>query len=98
MPKNEDYIDEHHVGSLTPVEPGRMRNTWYPRQKAEYVTAATLQGVKPKAIVAERDFTFGVRPKEEEAPEVPQKETPVEVQTKLLPVFALPTLQPTNRY
>lgn len=86
------------AGSITPVEPGRMRNTWYPRQRAEYVTAATLQGVKPQAVVAERDFTFGVKPKEEEAPKAPQNDTPVEVQTKLLPVIGLRTVQPTNNY
>ena len=65
-----------------------MRNTWYPRQKAEYMTASTLQGLKPQNIVAERDFTFGMKPKEEPAPKkkAPEKETVVEVQTKLLPV------------
>ena len=63
-----------------------MRNSWYPRQQAEYVTAATLQGVKPQSLVAERDFTFGIKPEQEEAPETKPKEQPVEVQTKLLPV------------
>ena len=63
-----------------------MRNTWYPRQKAAYVTAASLEGVKPQNLVAERDFTFGFKPKKEEAPKVVQKEKPVEVQTKLLSV------------
>lgn len=64
-----------------------MRNTWYPRQKAEYVTAATLEGVKPQTLVAERDFTFGVKPKEDEEPaKAIAKEKSVEVQTKLLPV------------
>lgn len=68
-----------------------MRNTWYPRQKAEYVTAATLQGVKPQAVVAERDFTFGVKVAEEEAPPTRQIFRPVEVQPKLLPVLGLHT-------
>lgn len=86
------------AGSITPVEPGRMRNTWYPRQRAEYMTAATLQGVKPQAVVAERDFAFGVKPKEEEAPKASQKDTPVEVQTKLLPVIGLCILQRTNNH
>lgn len=66
-----------------------MRNTWYPRQRAEYVTAATLQGIKPRAVVAERDFTFGIKTKEEEAPKVPQEEKPVDVQTRLLSVKAI---------
>ena len=76
------------VGSICPVEPGRMRNSWYPRQKAEYMTASTLQGLKPQDLVAERDFTFGIKSKEEPAPKkkAPEKERVVEVQTKLLPV------------
>lgn len=65
-----------------------MRNTWYPRQWAEYMTATTLQGLKPQSLVAERDFTFGMKPKEEPAPKMkaPEMERVVEVQTKLLPV------------
>lgn len=64
-----------------------MRNTWYPRQWAEYMTATTLQGLKPQSLVAERDFTFGMKPKEEPAPKMkaPEMERVVEVQTKLLP-------------
>lgn len=82
------------TGSITPVEPGRMRNTWYPRQKAQYMTASMLEGVKPKEVKAERDFTFGVNPKVEETPKPDKKEKkdhPVEVQTKLLPVSFLYT-------
>ena len=77
------------IGSICPVEPGRMRNSWYPRQKAAYMTESTSQGLKPQSIVAERDFTFGMKPKEEEqSPEqnAPKKERAVEVQTKLLSV------------
>ncbi len=70
-----------------------MRNTWYPRQKAEYVTAATLQGVKPQAVVAERDFTFGIKVAEEVPPAPPTRQIfkPIEVQPKLLPVLGLHT-------
>lgn len=52
------------------------------------MTASTLQGLKPQSLVAERDFTFGMKPKEELAPkkQAPEKEMVVEVQTKLLPV------------
>jgi len=71
-------------GSITPVEPGRMRNTWYPRQKAAYVTMSTLQGMKPQNLAAERDFTFGVKPKGESKPRSVEEEKPVEVQPKLL--------------
>ena len=79
------------VGSICPVEPGRMRNSWYPRQKAAYVTASTLQGLKPQDLVAERDFTFGMKSNEEPATkqQAPEKERVIEVQTKLLPVRVL---------
>ena len=75
------------LGSITPVEPGRMRNTWYPRQKAKYMTVAALQGIKPRDLVAERDFTFGMTPKEqEESVRTEEKEEAPEVRTKLLTV------------
>ena len=65
-----------------------MRNSWYPRQKAAYMTESMAQGLKPQSIVAERDFTFGMKPKEEQSPKqnAPKKERAVEVQTKLLSV------------
>ena len=68
-----------------------MRNSWYPRQKAAYMTESMAQGLKPQSIVAERDFTFGMKPKEEQSPEqnAPKKERAVEVQTKLLSVCAV---------
>ena len=52
------------------------------------MTASTLQGLKPQDLVAERDFTFGMKSKEEPAPKkkAPEKERVAEVQTKLLPV------------
>ena len=65
-----------------------MRNSWYPRHKAEYMTGPAYQGLKPQKIAVERDFTFGMEPKEEPSvkEKAPEKERPVEVQTKLLPV------------
>lgn len=65
-----------------------MRNSWYPRQKAAYMTESMAQGLKPQSIVAERDFTFGMKPKEEQSPKqnAPKEERAVEVQTKLLSV------------
>ena len=65
-----------------------MRNSWYPRHKAEYMTGPTYRGLKPQKIAAERDFTFGMEPKEEPSvkEKTPEKGRPVEVQTKLLPV------------
>lgn len=55
------------------------------------MTAATLQGVKPQAVVAERDFTFGIKAKKEETPEALQEEKPAEVNPKFeLPSKLLP--------
>ncbi len=48
------------VGSIIPVAPGRMRNIWYPRQKAEYMTESRLQQLNKKDLVIERDHTFGI--------------------------------------
>ncbi|CAF9942233.1 hypothetical protein IMSHALPRED_003427 [Imshaugia aleurites] len=82
----EDIVGFGRKGSICPVEPGRMRNTWYPRQKAEYMTTSTIQGLKPQNLVAERDFTFGMKPKEEPIPQrkASEKERVVEIQTRLL--------------
>lgn len=66
-----------------------MRNTWYPRQRAEYVTAATLQGMKLRDVVAERDFTFGMKSEEEEAPKLVQEAKSIETRIKLLLVSSM---------
>ena len=66
-----------------------MRNTWYPQQKAEYVTASKLQGLKPQKLEAVRDFTFGMsKPEVEAVPASTQAETvpPPLTVTRLLPV------------
>lgn len=47
---------------------------------------STLQGSKLQNMAAERDFTFGMKPKEAPAPKMVEEEKPVDVQTKLLPV------------
>lgn len=55
------------------------------------MTESMLQGMKPQNLVAERDFKFGMQPKEDSSPmkNTPEKEKVVEVQTKLLPVCLL---------
>ena len=70
-----------------------MRNTWYPQQKAEYVTASKVQGLKPQKLEAVRDFTFGLsKPEVEPVPTSTQTETVPSIltATRLLPVL-LPT-------
>ena len=63
------------------VAPGRMRNIWYPRQMAEYMTRSRMQD--QSGVVAERDVNFGM-----EQPEsvMEEKEEMINVQTKLLAV------------
>ena len=41
-----------------PVAAGRMRNDWYPRRKADYMTESHLRASKLRDIPAERDFNF----------------------------------------
>ncbi|KAL8932591.1 MAG: hypothetical protein Q9216_006770 [Gyalolechia sp. 2 TL-2023] len=56
----EDIRGYGRKGSVIPIAPGRMRNTYYPQGKAEYVTAAQMRTINPKEILAERDFNFGI--------------------------------------
>ena len=58
------YSEEPHtnlqlLGAIVPVTAGVMRNIWYPKRMAEYLTAVKLQelGVK-KDFVLERDSSF----------------------------------------
>lgn len=37
-----------------------MRNEWFPRRTAEYVTASQMKDLKTRNITPERDFQFGV--------------------------------------
>jgi hypothetical protein len=47
------------VGSIIPISPGRMRNDFYPREKAEYMTTAQLRETGLRDADMERDSTFG---------------------------------------
>jgi Ribosomal protein L9, N-terminal domain len=54
------------------VEPGRMRNAWYPKKKAEYMTATRFQEMGlTRQDIGERDRAFGATTPEplEEEPE-----------------------------
>jgi len=53
------------------------------------VTAATLQGMKLRDVVAERDFTFGMKSEEEEAPKLVQEAKSIETRIKLLLVSSM---------
>ncbi|KAL9596236.1 MAG: hypothetical protein Q9219_005947 [cf. Caloplaca sp. 3 TL-2023] len=55
----EDIRGYGRKGSVIPISPGRMRNTYFPSRKAEYVTAAHMRTMNPKDILVERDHSFG---------------------------------------
>lgn len=50
-------------GSIVPVPPGTMRNTWFPNRMAEYMTLAKLKELGD--VVIERDPTYGGRQEKE---------------------------------
>lgn len=49
------------AGSYVPISIGQMRNEWFPRRVAEYVTNTQLKDLKTRNIASERDFEFGVK-------------------------------------
>ena len=72
-----------------------MRNSWYPRQKAEYVTVSNLNGVKPQNVAAERDFSFGMDTKETPVYQTmgTERDTVPHIQIRNLAVCLLPLLR-----
>ena len=51
---------DERVGAIIPITAGRMRNEFYPRKMAEYVTNAQLHKLGLQDTVFERDPTFGM--------------------------------------
>jgi hypothetical protein len=49
------------VGRIIPISPGRMRNDFYPKKKAEYMTMAQLRETGMQESTMERDSNFGSR-------------------------------------
>lgn len=47
-----------NVGSYVSVSVGQMRNGWYPRSIAAYVTHTELKDLKSRNVQIERDFTY----------------------------------------
>jgi ribosomal protein L9 len=47
-----------HLGAIVPLPRGLMRNYWYPRGKAEYVTRSQLKELGLKDSTIERDVMF----------------------------------------
>ena len=48
-------------GALVPVPRGQMRNQWFPRGVAEYVTAPELKTLRVNKVAMERDYGFGMQ-------------------------------------
>ena len=47
------------LGAVIPVAPGRMRNIFYPRGLAAYVTGKELRDLREREVPIERDLAFG---------------------------------------
>ncbi|KAK5125800.1 hypothetical protein LTR85_012076 [Meristemomyces frigidus] len=47
-------------GAIVPISMGQMRNDWFPRRVAEYVTMPELKTLRVKNVAMERDFDFGI--------------------------------------
>jgi len=84
----------HYSGSVVPITPGVMRNIWYPRKMATYVTMSTLQGLGGKDIAAERDPLFGTN-KERKAATKERREAKaaaaIPVEEAIIETVAIPT-------
>ena len=64
-----------------------MRNIWYPRQKAEYMTESKLRQLNKKDVVMERDYTFGIEQPERRNDDIVEDPSVVDVEMKLLRVL-----------
>lgn len=59
---NNAYVlaDTYGEGSIVPISMGRMRNEWFPRGVAEYITQPELRTLRMSNTAMERDVEFGV--------------------------------------
>ena len=62
---------KHGIGTIVPISTGQMRNDWFPRRVAEYVTVPELKTLRLKNIAVHRDFDYGVEDLLHEAPKTP---------------------------
>ncbi|KAI9887334.1 MAG: hypothetical protein M1823_000850 [Watsoniomyces obsoletus] len=76
----QDVVKYGRQGAIVPVAAGRMRNDWFPRRVAEYVTKVQLRELNMKEASFDRDVTFGMV---QEIPET-EEEEPMEVPLELL--------------
>ena len=76
---------------MVQVAAGRMRNDWYPRRVADYMTQAQLRTMDLNDASFERDLSFGVA-----QPET-KPEAKIEVDRNSLDVGRLSRTRPTWR-
>jgi hypothetical protein len=98
--KWDNDADESLIGSIIPISPGRMRNDFFPKKMAEYMTVAQLREIGMLNAVVERDSTFGTAQRKLELPAqepkqaAKQKDRPITVKIDLLEVRGtLPSLE-----
>lgn len=86
---------------MIPVAPGRMRNIFYPRRVAAYVSEEKLRDLRARDVLIQRDVMFGmekptvegstkktnVRDSTKRPSTEPKKEPVVDVQMDLVTVF-----------
>lgn len=79
------YEIEHNaktlIGSIIRISPGRMRNDFYPKDKAEYMTTAQLRETGLRDADMERNSTFGTSQRRIAAQESKAVNSPVAVPT-----------------
>ncbi|KAF2766398.1 hypothetical protein EJ03DRAFT_353991 [Teratosphaeria nubilosa] len=49
-------------GAIVPIATGRMRNEWFPRRIADYVTLPEQKTLRHNNVPVQRDFAFGAAP------------------------------------
>ncbi|KFY34906.1 hypothetical protein V494_06379 [Pseudogymnoascus sp. VKM F-4513 (FW-928)] len=59
-------------GSVIPLPPGRMRNQFFPRRMAAYMTQAEIKEAGLENVTFERDFTFGIKGANDAAAAAPE--------------------------
>lgn len=47
------------LGAIVPISMGQMRNDWFPRRVAEYVTMPELKTLRLNNVAMERNFDYG---------------------------------------
>jgi len=56
----QPHADIDDPGSIVPISTGRMRNEWFPRRVAEYVTVPELRTLRLNNTAMDRNFDYGL--------------------------------------